>query len=121
MDNIRGYELRDGRSIRSGEAIIMSKSFTQLKDPKLQLTDKLTFGKLKDCRVCDVIEDHLEYLVWCEKQGFVKFSQDVKDVIKDQADNKGWQIEEESSQDDIRDLYEKVTRIDYDWEDDVPF
>lgn len=103
----------------------MAKAFTQLKDPKLSLTDKLTFGKLKDCRVCDVIEDHLEYLIWCEKQGFVKFNQEVKDVIKDQVDHKGWEIVEDraegNSQDDVKDLYERISRIDYDWEDDVPW
>lgn len=103
----------------------MAKAFTNLKDPKLHLTDKLTFGKLKDCRVCDVIEDHLEYLIWCEREGFVKFSQEVKEVVKDHVDHKGWQIvenrDEGNSQDDIRDVYEKITRIDYDWEDDVPF
>lgn len=103
----------------------MAKAFTQLKDPKLSLVDKLTFGKLKDCRVCDVIEDHLEYLIWCEKEGFVKFSQEVKDVIKDQVDHKGWEIVEDraegNSQDDVKDLYERISRIDYDWEDDVPW
>lgn len=100
----------------------MAKAFTNLKDPKLSLYDKLTFGKLKDCRVCDVIEDHFEYLIWCEQQGFVKYNQEVQEVIKDHVAHKGWQIvEETNTQDDIKDVYEKITRIDYDWEDDVPF
>lgn len=93
----------------------MAKAFTQLKDPKLSLTDKLTFGKLKDCRVCDVIEDHLEYLIWCEKQSFVKFSQEVKDVIKDHVEHKGWEIVDEEKP--LKDTYEKFQG----WEDDVPF
>ena len=100
----------------------MAKSFSNLKDPKLGLLDKLTFGKLKDCRVCDVIEDHYEYLIWAEKQGYVKFQEIVVETIKEIAGYKKWQpIEEHDSQDDVRDMYEKVSRIDYDWEDDVPF
>lgn len=100
----------------------MAKTFTNLKDPKLQHLDIITFGKLKGCRVCDVIEDHFEYLIWCETQGFVKFSQEVKGTIKDYVEHKGWKLSEESgSQDEVKDVYEKITRIDYDWEDDVPF
>ncbi len=108
----------------------MAKAFTNLKDPKLSLTDKLTFGKLKDCRVCDVVEDHLEYLIWCEKQGFIKFSQEVKDVIKDHVDHKGWEIVEENKQDNTP-IYKDPHHIsnwfddpkmDYsDWTEDVPF
>lgn len=100
----------------------MAKSFNKLKDPRLALTDQITFGKLKGCRVCDVIEDHYEYLIWCEKQGFVKFQEIVVETIQEVAGYKKWQpIEEHDSQDDVKDLYEKVSRIDYDWEDDVPF
>lgn len=100
----------------------MAKAFTKLKDPKLGLLDKITFGKLRDCRLCDVIQDHYEYLIWCEKQGFVKFQQEAIDVIAEQANFKRWEAPvEESSQDNIKDVYEKITRIDYDWEDDVPF
>lgn len=100
----------------------MALNFKQLRDPKVGLLDKITFGKLKDCRVCDVIEDHYEYLIWAEKQGYVKFQEIVVETIKEVAGYKKWQpIEEHDSQDDVRDMYEKVSRIDYDWEDDVPF
>lgn len=100
----------------------MAKSFNTLKDPKLGLLDKLTFGKLKDCRVCDVIQDHYEYLIWAEKQGYVKFQQIVVETIQETANFSKWEASDEhNSQDDVKDLYEKVTRIDYDWEDDVPF
>lgn len=100
----------------------MAKAFTQLKNPKLQHLDLITFGKLKGCRVCDVIEDHYEYLIWCEKQGFVKYSDEVTATIQDFANFEKWQApDEHASQDDIRDVYEKISRIDYDWEDDVPF
>lgn len=100
----------------------MAISFSKLKDPKLGLVDKLTFGKLKDCRVCDVIQDHYEYLIWAEKQGFVKFQQEVTDCILEQANFEKWEAPvEHNSQDDVKDLYEKVSRIDSSWEDDVPF
>lgn len=103
----------------------MAKSFSKIKDPKLGLLDKITFGKLKDCRVCDVIEDHHEYLIWCEKQGFVKFQPIVVETIQETANFKRWEPpeeeEEEAGQDKIKDVYEKITRQDYDWEDDVPF
>lgn len=100
----------------------MSIPFSKARDPKLGLTDKLTFGKLKDCRLCDVIQDHYEYLIWANKQGYVQFQKEVTDLIEEQAHFKRWEgVAEGSSQDDIRDVYEKITRIDYDWEDDVPF
>ena len=55
----------------------MAISFKKLRDPKLQLTDKITFGKLAGCRVCDVIEDHYEYLIWASKSGLVVYSTPV--------------------------------------------
>jgi hypothetical protein len=63
----------------------MAKSFLKLKDPKLGMLDKITFGKLQDCRVCDVIEDHYNYLIWAEQQGYVKFQQTVIDAIQEHA------------------------------------
>ena len=100
----------------------MSIPFSKARDPKLGLTDKLTFGKFKDCRLCDIIQDHYEYLIWANKQGYVQFQKEVTDLIEEQAHFKRWEgVAEHGSQDDIKDVYEKITRIDYDWEDDVPF
>ena len=100
----------------------MAINFKQLKDPRLALTDQITFGKLKGCRVCDVIEDHYEYLIWAEKQGYIKFQEIVVETIKEVAGYKKWQPpEEEDTSNKHQDLYEKISRIDYDWEDDVPF
>jgi hypothetical protein len=102
----------------------MAVSFNKLKDPKLQLTDKLTFGKLKDCRVCDVIQDHYEYLIWCEKQGFVKFSKEVTDLVLEQAHFEKFKPPEEDNDNKDHDFYEIVTRgasYEASWEDDVPF
>ena len=55
----------------------MAISFKNIKDPKLQLTDKLTFGKFAQCRVCDIIEDHYEYLIWAGKAGLVVYAPEV--------------------------------------------
>jgi len=100
----------------------MAKSFSNLKDPKCGMHDIISFGKLKGCRVCDVIEDHYDYLIWAEKQGYIKFQDIVVETIQEVAHFEKWDSNAESnSQDDIKDLYEKVSRIDYDWEDDVPF
>ena len=35
----------------------MAISFNKLRDPKLGVTDLITFGKLKGCRVCDVAKE----------------------------------------------------------------
>ena len=61
--------------------MVMAKSFKSLKDPKLHLTDKLTFGKYKDCRIIDIMPDSWEYLMWLSKNTKVPFGQDVLDEI----------------------------------------
>lgn len=99
----------------------MAINFSKLKDPKLQMLDKLTFGKLKDCRVCDVIEDHYEYLIWAEKQGFVKFSQEVTDCILEQAYFEKW-VAPDAEQGDPRDIFEiSSNRQNGIFDDDIPF
>lgn len=69
----------------------MAITFNKLKDPKLGMLDKITFGKLAGCRICDVIEDHSDYLIWAEKSGFVKFQPEVIRVIQDHADFERWE------------------------------
>lgn len=106
----------------------MALNFKNLRDPKLGLTDKLTFGKFKDCRLCDIIEDHYEYLIWAEKQGYVKFQQDVTNLILEQANFEKWVKPTELETTDTylkRNLghYSSYSR-DYvfsDMEDDIPF
>lgn len=95
----------------------MAISFSKLKDPKLQLTDKLTFGKFKDCRICDIIPDHYEYLIWAESNGYVKLQQEVKDLIAETANSSNWE-----------DPSEKVNEMpgfnpwgSDAWDDDIPF
>jgi len=96
----------------------MAKLFSTLKDPKLGMHDQITFGKLKGCRVCDVIQDHYEYLIWVEKEGYCKFQQIVVETIQDAANFAKW---EEPKEDKVVDTYDKFTRYDDFWYDDIPF
>ena len=102
----------------------MAISFTKIKNPKLGLTDKLTFGKLAGCRICDVAQDHYEYLIWAEKQGFIKFQAEVVELIQEQASFAAWKIHEEQEvkpwfEDDLLKREREMIRSILD--DDVPF
>ena len=114
-----------GSSNLSGETnIYMAKAFSSIKDPKLSLTDKLTFGKLKDCRVCDVIQDHSEYLIWAEKQGYVKFQQIVIETIAEHAGYTRWATDLEKPSSDPHHIsrWFDDPKMDFsDWTEDVPF
>lgn len=68
----------------------MAKAFTALKDPRVGLLDKLTFGKFKDCRVCDIL-DQYDYLIWAERQGFVKYSKEAIAAIQEAANFAAWE------------------------------
>lgn len=59
----------------------MAKSFGAIKSSRLDLLDKITIGKFKNCRVVDVIPDNWEYLIWANKQGLLQYSQAVIDEI----------------------------------------
>ena len=63
----------------------MSLQFKKLKSPLLGLQDQIPFGKLKGCRVCDVVQDHYEYLIWAEKQGLVKYQAIVVETLQEAA------------------------------------
>lgn len=107
----------------------MAIGFKKLRDPKLGLTDKLTFGKLAGCRVCDVAQDHYEYLIWAEKSGYVKYQTEVVTLIQEQASFARWTINETEEVAPYMDgnkyeyLAEIASRQDYDtsFDDDVPF
>ena len=100
----------------------MALNFKNLKDPKLGMLDKITFGKLKDCRVCDVIQDHYEYLIWAEKQGYVKYQQIVIETIHEHANFEKWEDPDKRYADDKHtDTYEKIMAFTAIEEDDVPF
>lgn len=98
----------------------MAISFNKLKSPKLGLTDIITFGKLKDCRVCDVVQDHYDYLIWAEKQGYVKFNKEVEVLICETASFERWEAPVEDSE--PRDIFEISSKHQNGiFDDDVPF
>lgn len=108
----------------------MAISFTKIKNPKLGITDTITFGKLAGCRVCDVAQDHYEYLIWAEKQGYVKFQPEAIELIQEQASFARWQIHQAEEVAPYMDgnkyehLAEIASRQDYDTtfeEGDIPF
>ena len=86
----------------------MAKTFGSLKSNKLGMLDKLTMGKFADCRICDIIEDNFEYLIWLNKQGFANFT---APVMSDLLSRAGFKEAEEYYQNEIAP-----------WKDeDVPF
>lgn len=68
----------------------MSKPFSQIKSILLGMEDKLTFGKFKDCRICDIVDDNYEYLIFLEKGGYVKYNTYLTEKIKQIA---GFELE----------------------------
>ncbi len=94
--------------------------FNKLKDPKLGLTDKLTFGKLSGCRICDVAQDHYEYLIWAEKSGYVKYQADVVTLLQEQASFARWTINEAEEVAPYKDDFDLPKPVNFD-DDDVPF
>ena len=76
----------------------MAIEFNKLKSPLLGLLDTITVGKLTGCRVCDVIQDHYEYLIWADKQGLLKFQGLVVEIIAEQA---GFKAEQQHYREEI--------------------
>lgn len=68
----------------------MAKAFKDIKSTTLGLEDILTFGKYKGCRICDIIEDETSYLIFLEKEGYVKYNRDLTEKIKQIA---GFELE----------------------------
>ena len=107
----------------------MAIKFNKLKDPKLGLTDTITFGKLAGCRICDVAQDHYEYLMWIEKSGYVKYQAEVVELIQEQASFARWKIHEAEevapyvTTNKYEYIAECASRQDYDtsFDDDIPF
>jgi uncharacterized protein (DUF3820 family) len=86
----------------------MAKTFGNLKSNKLDMLDKLTMGKFAGCRICDIIADDFEYLIWLNKQGFANFT---TPVMTDLLARSGFKEAEEYYQNEVAP-----------WKDeDVPF
>ena len=60
----------------------MAIAFNKIKT-KLNLYDKLTFGKFKDCRVCDILVDHIEYLEYLKHEKIVVFDDSILEAMQD--------------------------------------
>lgn len=83
------------------------------------MTDKILVGKLQGCRVCDVIPDHYEYLIWADKQGLMKFTKIVVETIQEHANFKAWSIHQDEEVKPWLDDYEVPPLLILD--EDVPF
>lgn len=59
----------------------MSKPFKKVSS-EVGLNDTLMMGKFKGCRVCDILADEYEYLLWLDSNKMVKFSQEVLTKIQ---------------------------------------
>ena len=94
----------------------MAKSFTNLKSPLLGLSDLIPLGKLKDCRVCDVIQDHADYLNWLQTNGYIKFQQIVKETIQETIMVANQAVNDEDDRAYMEDQYQPLLEF-----EDVPF
>lgn len=51
--------------------------FKNLNKVTLDIQDKIPVGKFKDCRVCDIIVDEYEYLIWANRSGLLHLTKSV--------------------------------------------
>lgn len=69
----------------------MAIKFKKLQDSRLALTDTIITGKLAGSRVCDVVNDDYEYLMWAGTSGVLKYRPEVIVAIEQQAILAGWE------------------------------
>lgn len=89
----------------------MAIQFKNVKSTVLDMQDKIAVGKLQGCRVCDVIQDHYEYLIWADKSGLMKFTGIVVETIQEHA---GYKNQQRHYDEEVRPWIEPDL-------DDVPF
>ena len=100
----------------------MAIGFNKLKSPLLDMQDKIMVGKLQGCRVCDVIPDYYEYLIWAEKSGLFKFTKIVTETIQEHAGYKAQQRYQAEEVDPYTSDYDTKATQEFDITDsDVPF
>lgn len=63
----------------------MALAFNKVRSTVLDLTDTIKVGKLQGCRVCDVIPDYYEYLIWADREGVLKFTKRTIESIQEHA------------------------------------
>ena len=51
--------------------------FKNLKKTILDFEDKIPSGKFRDCRICDIIQDDYDYLIWCQRNNMLQLSKPV--------------------------------------------
>ena len=61
----------------------MAISFSRLKKSALAPTDKIPYGKLKGCRVCDVASTHVSYLLWLHYNTATKLDQSRMSLVRE--------------------------------------
>jgi hypothetical protein len=100
----------------------MAISFKNVKSTVLDMTDTIRVGKLAGCRICDVIADHYEYLIWADKQGLMKYTGIVVETIKEHAGFKNQQRFIEEEVDPYTKEYDgpSVQELNFS-DDDIPF
>ena len=86
------------------------------------MQDKILVGKLQGCRVCDVIQDHYEYLIWADKAGLMKFTKIVVETIQEHA---GYKAQQRHYEEEVAPYLKKsvdMVKTTYEvFEDDIPF
>jgi hypothetical protein len=93
--------------------------FNKLKDPKLNLLDKFTFGKFQMCRVCDILQEDYDYVLWLNDKNPQLFSTEViteAKQLKQEAVQKQHYEEEDKPFENANPYF----TLD-DWDDDIPF
>jgi hypothetical protein len=100
----------------------MAISFKNVKSTVLDMTDTIRVGKLQGCRICDVIPDHYEYLIWADKSGLMKYTGIVTETIKEHAGFKNQQRHQLEEVDPYTKEYDEpsVQEVNFS-DDDVPF
>lgn len=105
----------------------MGKSFKSVKDTGLDEFDVLPFGKLKGCRIHDLINEDYEYLIWLEKNTSIRYNKGLIEKIKAKCLANGWERYKREEVDPYKDDYNTT---EYDDElmlelgilhDDIPF
>ena len=109
----------------------MAIPFNKIKSTVLNFTDIIQTGKLQGCRVCDVIDDEYEYLIWADKSKLLQFRpQVIEKIMKvahfiDEERHYKEEIEpylKQDSRDNILALADDVSRGSYGLDmEDVPF
>jgi hypothetical protein len=97
----------------------MAIAFSTIKDPRINLTDKLTFGKYTNCRVCDILEDNYEYVLWLHSK-MNNFAPAVIEECMQFKMNQATSIETDNNAAIVNMNPWGNNNID-DWMDDIPF